>query len=439
MDQSSPKRGAWRAVLPIGRRHDEKIAAASERDFVGLYVSAGGREISAAVLAVAGRGLSARPRIASFFAMPTPDETVSLLASVTASRTQVSAATIAAITWQLAEAQAVAVREVIVRGEIDSERPLAVGVCDPGLWSDSGGGARGYLPIGGAARLAELTGHNVIDGFAERDLAHGGQGGPLDALAQWVLLHNERSSRVLVDLGRATRMTYLPSPAAGGAERVLSFDVGPGGLLLDQLAERLTDGGQRFDAGGRLAVQGRCIAELLEHWLSDPYFKRPLPRWQPRGVAPERFLSEAMQMALDRGWTVRDLLCTANHFIAETISRAIAQQLNFLPTVAEVVLVGRGQRNGLLQREVTSRLPRGVSNCCIGGLGEEGRHLRPACAALLAMLHIDQTPANHAKITGTHAPRVLGRITPGRPHRWGRLLQEMAANVPQPVGLRSAM
>ena len=101
-------------------------------------------------------------------------------------------------------------------------------------------------------------------------------------------------------------MAYLPAHNSNAAAtRLLAFDVGPGMRLLDLLAQRLTAGEHPFDPGGRLAVQGVQLPELIEHWLNDPYFRMPLPRWQPRGVRPERFLADAMHLAVEHGWSVR--------------------------------------------------------------------------------------------------------------------------------------
>ena len=65
--------------------------------------------------------------------------------------------------------------------------------------------------------------------------------------------------------------------------------------------------------------------------------------------------------------------------------------------------------------------------------------VRDSVAAILAILHQDQTPACPTAISGARVPRVLGRLTPGSPQRWHRLLREMAAETPAVVSLRSAI
>ena len=121
---------------------------------------------------------------------------------------------------------------------------------------------------------------------------------------------------------------------------------------MDLLAYRLSTGEHAFDPGGRMAAQGRRLGPLVDRWLLDPCLHAPLPRWHPRGVRPERFLTEALQLAVESGWTVRDLLCTATHFIAETVALALRKTLPDDAPLDEVIVTGGGQHNGMLLREM---------------------------------------------------------------------------------------
>ena len=55
------------------------------------------------------------------------------------------------------------------------------------------------------------------------------------------------------------------------------------------------------------------------------------------------------------------------------------------------------------------------------------------------MLYLDSIPANATAITGTETPRILGRLTPGSPQNWQRLLQLYTGSVPVVRPLRSAV
>ena len=418
-------------------RFDMPHAGDGRRWAVGVLVSSRCTRLAAAVVAAAGRGLDAQVDVAGAITAEVPKETAARFGPL-ANGGSAAVGSLAVLRSQLAEVQASVVSELLGSMGIAPSRVLAVGVQDPGLWKFGRSGPSGYLGLCDAAGLAESTGLNVIDAFPARDLARGGQGGPVTPVAQWVVLRHPQRSRVLLDLGRTVRMSYLPALASeNAASRILSFDVGPGTCLLDLLAERLTGGQDRHDPGGRLAAQGRRISELIDHWFADPYFDRPLPRWHPRGVRPERFLTDALQIAVDSGWSVRDLLCSATHFIAETVALALRRRLPEDAQIDEIVVTGGGQQNGMLLREIgrTTQVPLVRT----GELNVPGEALGPATIAVLALLYLDQVPANQTAITGTEVPRLLGRLTPGSPQSWQRLLQTTAGSSPAPRPLRSAL
>ena len=408
-------------------RRDTQHGHSRHRWTLGVEVSSECDRVTAALVATVGRGIELRAEIAGVSISAIPRETTALFAQLTSPGLESTdsdfAGRITSLTGQLAEVEARVVADLLARSGIAPTQLLAVGVHDPGLWSRGRAVSGGYLGLCDAARLVELTNANVIDAFPARDVARGGQGGPITALAEWILLKDPERSRLLLDLGRSVRMTYLPRDRGShAASRLLSFDVGPGMRMPNQLTRRLTGGEHDYDPGGRLAVQGRRITELQEHWLADPYFGRPLPRWQPRGVRPERFLIDAMRMAVDSGWSVRDLLCTATHFIADSVAVALRRTLPGDAPIDEIVLVGGGQHNGLLLREIATRLTN-APMIRMEQFGTSGEALGPACIALLAVFHVDEVPANHTAVTGTEAPRVLGRFTPGVPRSRKRPLR----------------
>jgi 1,6-anhydro-N-acetylmuramate kinase len=68
-----------------------------------------------------------------------------------------------------------------------------------------------------------------------------------------------------------------------------------------------------------------------------------------------------------------------------------------------------------------------------------GAALPAVTAAILAMLHQDQTPGNVPGITGAEAPRVLGQLTPGNLLAWNRLQRDLAFARPPIAPLRAAI
>ncbi len=444
--------------MAIPLRANSPAAGDTQRWTIGILVSSDCTRLSAALVAARGRGLELQAEVGDGLIVQVPKETTSLWHQLVDPGSAVGRignpsygdpgpevdrhellAAIGSLRAQLADVEASVVHALLDEAAVAPDRILALGVYDPGLWGCSKALREGYLGLSDAARLAEATGMNVIDAFPARDLAAGGQGGPVSALAEWVLLGHPQRSRALIDLGRTTRLTYLGAAAAERRpSRLFSFEVGPGMHLIDLLVQRLTNGEQAFDPGGRLAVQGQRLASLLDRWLADPYFRRSIPRWHPRGVRPERFLFDALQMAVDAGWSVRDLLCTATHFVAESVAQAVARDLPDDALIDQLVVTGGGQQNGMLLRELGTLFPK-VPVVRTADLGIDSEALAPACAAILAFFHIDQVPANLPEVTGSEVARVLGCLTPGSPQSWQRLLSTIHGTRPMVRPLRSAI
>ncbi|MFV2070017.1 MAG: anhydro-N-acetylmuramic acid kinase [Pirellulales bacterium] len=422
--------------MPILQMPSQGTVGPQRREVIGIAFGSGLRRATAVLAGVTGRGLASSFEVVQAV-VRVPSESVMLAFSRLSHGTPGDAGSLAWLATQLADIGIDLVREL--SRNVDLGDCLAIGVDDPGFWQLADDRPRGRVGICDGARLAEITGQTVIDDYPARDLACGGQGGPVDALAQWVLLRDKHQDRVLIDLGRTTRLTYVPafdSPKA--ADRVLAFDVGPGMELLDRLTLELTQGERQFDPGGQLAVQGRQIPELLVHLLDSPLFQAEPTRWHPRGIAPDWLVAESIRLAIDNQWAMQDVLCTATHLIAESIARAIREHVPPSPSLREVIYAGGGQLNGLLLRELGRRLPQ-LNTVRLGRLGGRSEHLPAACAAVLVQMHLDQVPMTHMLLTGSDAPRVLGRLNPGAPWAWRRLLAQIMENSPATMPLRRAV
>ena len=415
------------AASSASSRLEALQADGDRRWLVGASVSSKCDRVTASLVRVRGRGLAARADIVGAVGRDIPGEITGLFNSL-ANAMPCAVTSLAALRTQLAEHETAVVLELLKSQGVQPSKVLAVGIHDPGLWEFARGEPVGYLGLCDPARLAETTGLNVIDAFPARDLAVGGQGGPIGALAEWLLLGDPLRNRVLLDLGRTVRLTYLPaSRRERSDQRILAFEVGPGSSLLDRLAQQLTAGQHRCDTGGRLAVQGHRIEELADHWLRDSYFDCPPPRWHPRGVKPERFLADATRMAMAADWSVRNMLCTATHFIAEMVARTLTRRLPEDAMIDEVLITGGARHNGMLLREIGSLT--GLPLVRVSDLPIPADALESATIAVLAALHLDETPANRPSITKAREPRLLGRLTAATPQSLQLLLETVNGNL----------
>jgi anhydro-N-acetylmuramic acid kinase len=341
-------------------------------------------------------------------------------------------------TAQLTAAVAEVVATLLARHKKHASNVLAIGLQDPGSWRrDDSDMPPDYRPIVDATQLAEQTGLNVVNGFAARDVAARGLGGPLEPLAAWLLLRHQRRPRLLIDLGRTARLTYLPRYQDHHAPgSIIALDVVPCGSLLDALCHHATGGQIAMDAGGRAAVQGRLIQSLYERWLAEPDFCLEPPRWAPLGLREERYLADFLANE-DEDVTLADCLTTATQWMAEAIARAIHRLVPETDPRPEVFVSGGGTHNGFLISQLQSRLPRDPL-VMLAEREMDQRTVDAASAAMLAILCLDQTPASLTQCTGCEVSRILGQLTPGSPWHWHRLLKQCGI-IAGAMTLRSAV
>jgi len=336
---------------------------------------------------------------------------------------------------ELASIEEEAIRELISESRLTASDVLAVGVHDPGLCSATAHGTY-YQGHCDAPYLAEQTGMNIVDSFPAQDIAARGHGGPIFPLPAWIFLKSETEDRLLLDLGRTARLTFLPKPEnAFSYQKIRHLDIMPCGSLLDTLIWQFTDGKTSVDTGGRLAVQGCQNPNLLLALRSA------LPvseNWTLTGLKPDRYLNIA-DHAAQEGLSHQDILCTVSGFIAETVAHRVRNLTKIVGLhEPELVLQGSGWQHGLLLNALSTQLQRRTLTP-ISQFGIPVETFDALCTAMLTSLTIDHVPGNLPHLTGSETAKPLGRITPGSITNWHRLLCEMAGTKPVNRSLRSAM
>jgi anhydro-N-acetylmuramic acid kinase len=275
---------------------------------------------------------------------------------------------------------------------------------EPGM-----GAVRSTLQLGAAAVIAERTGITTVADFRTRDMAVGGEGAPLTPYLHYLLFHHRSLSRVVVNIGGISNLTYLPARAGLGAVR--AFDTGPGNTLVDGIMRHITADRRMFDRGGRLARAGTPNESLLGTLLDHPFLRRRPPKSTGREEFGERLVGYFLRQGKLLGLSDADLVATATAYTARTIAGA----RKFLPgSVDEVLVCGGGAQNASLMRMLQAEWNQHthVLVKTVESLGWDGRALEAVAFAVFAYQHVKGVPCNLPKVTGAKKAVVLGALVP---------------------------
>jgi anhydro-N-acetylmuramic acid kinase len=395
----------------------------ASRWIIGLASGSSADGVDAALVEIEGAGLGLNVRLTKTLHQPYGQELRKLILQA-AGAGPCDAHHISLLHRLLGETFAAAALRVADQASFTLHKVLCIGCAGHTVHHDPEGRFPSTLALGMAAVVAERTGITTVHDFRNRDIAAGGQGVPLTALADYLLYRQPKENRVLVHLGGLARLLYLP--AHGRIQDLRGFEAGPCNILLDGLIRRVTGGREGFDPGGKHAVQGRCLNAVLQSWLGHPYLSRRPPKSLPRHLFGEEFIAQVVRQAQEEKWDLHDLLCTATHFVARTITEAMRCFPPFAPAPDRVLLSGGGVRNGLLWQVLQQQLG-GIPMERIEAAGVPSEARRAVSIGVLTALTVDGVPANVPSATGANGSRLLGSWTPGSASNWARCLAWMAA------------
>jgi anhydro-N-acetylmuramic acid kinase len=279
---------------------------------------------------------------------------------------------------------------------------LPVGTREAGV-----GVIRSTLQIAEPAVIAQRTGIMTIGDFRSRDTAAGGEGAPLAPYAHYILLRHPSRSRLIVNLGGISNVTYLPK--GGERDEVVAFDTGPANMVLDALMQRLSEGRMPFDRGGKQAAKGTIHRELLAELMAHPFLTRRPPKSTGREEFGEHFIEQLL--ARQRAYRLRseDLLATCAYWTAAAVGSA---RRWLREGIEEVVVGGGGVYNETVMRHLRTVF-RNASVRTFEDVGWKSKAFEAVAFAVLAYQTACGRPANLPRVTGARHPVLLGAIVPG--------------------------
>ena len=381
---------------------------------VGLMSGTSLDGVDAALVRLRGPAEQPAVRLLAFVIVPYSPALRQRLLNV-ASGGACGAAEISRLNFLVGEAFAVAALRVCREGHVSPQRLAFIGSHGQTVFHQGplpSRRRRGTLArsastyqIGEPAIIAARTGSTVVADFRPSDLALGGQGAPLAPLVDYLLLRDKRYGTVALNIGGIANVTVIPADAK--PEEVFGFDTGPGNMVIDGLMRHLTRGKETYDAGGRLAAQGRLIESLVAEVLGLQFFQRRLPKSAGREQFGDEFL--ARYFLRRRLADSTDLLRSATELTARSIADALERFVFPRADINWLVVSGGGARNHLLLSRLTELLPHlSVRLSDDYGLPVDAKEA--IAFAVLADHTLHGLPGNLPAVTGARGAAVLGKV-----------------------------
>ncbi len=274
--------------------------------------------------------------------------------------------------------------------------------------------------IGDAGALAHDTGIDVIADMRQADILAGGQGAPLLPLYHSAILSNHDAPVAVLNLGGVANISYVfkngglpprvkshplsfqtPSRHSSTPPRhscvgrnLIAFDCGTASALMDDFIKLRC--GLEFDKGGKLASQGVVNSEIVQEFLSSPYFDKAPPKSLDR---------DNWSIDLVAGLSNADGMAT----LLEMSVMGVVKSLNHLPDKPRHIYVaGGGRNNDFMMERLSQALDIPVSP--IDDLGYDGDAIEAQGFAYLAVRSLLGLPLTLPSTTGVLEPLTGGNF-----------------------------
>ena len=366
--------------------------------------------IDAAIVDISGAPPELRARLVSFTYLPWSDaQRAQIFAMFNPATSPVDQ--LCRMNFAIGEWFALAALQAIEEAGLTPEQVALIGSHGQTAYHcmDAQSPVKSTLQVGEPAVIAERTGLTTVADFRVADVAAGGQGAPLVSYIDWLLYRLPGKVRAVQNIGGIGNVTYLPAGAA--PDQTLSFDTGPGNMMIDYAAQQASNGALRCDQDGRLAARGTVSRVLLDELMRHPYLAQALPKTAGREQFGVFHAREIWEKGLSQGLREMDIVATLTAFTAESIADSYRRFLPARPD--EVILGGGGANNPTLVAMLRQALmPAQVLRQEDLGFSSDAKEA--AAFAILAYESLHGRPGNLPSCTFAGHPAVLGKIVPGK-------------------------
>ncbi|MER2125568.1 anhydro-N-acetylmuramic acid kinase [Solibacillus sp.] len=259
------------------------------------------------------------------------------------------------------------------------------------------------LQIGDISYISEVTRLPVIGDFRTADMAAGGQGAPLLSFFDANFLYSSSAGRAIQNIGGIGNVTFVSKDEKAP---VISFDTGPGNVLIDSAIQKLTNGEKKFDQNGEMARKGTIHEQIVEQLMQHPYYEMSLPKTTGRELYTTHYLNEIVNEM--KGASTEDILATLTAYTVETIKQSYGRYLP-LEQIDEIYINGGGSLNGYLMELLKQAFPT-KKVAPLDGLGVPAVWKEAIAFALFGYNTMLGIPNQLPSATGARREVVMGKV-----------------------------
>lgn len=385
-----------------------KLQRKKTKIVVGLISGTSADGIDAVLVRIRGNGASTRVKQLAFATYPYPRGLSEFILRNSLPGAG-SVDTLCDLNMRLAHCFAGAVKKIAKRGGVNLNDIDLIGSHGqtvhhlPAPRRAYGISTRSTLQIGDPSTIANLTGIPTVGDFRTADMAVSGQGAPLVPYLDFLLFRSGTKNRIMLNLGGIANLTVLPK--SGTVDDVFAFDTGPANMVVDTLMRELY--GRPIDEGGRVALSGKVLPDLLSALLAHHYFrKRP-----PKSTGREMFGPMFLPLFLERRRTAapRDLIATATELTARSVVQQYKRFVRNHVAADEVLVSGGGVQNRALMGSLKKHFDP-IRLTGVESVGFSSGAKEALCFAVLANETVVENRANIPAVTGASRSVILGKI-----------------------------
>ena len=259
------------------------------------------------------------------------------------------------------------------------------------------------LQIGEPSVISYKTGIKTISNFRTMDVAAGGEGAPLVPYTEYILFKSDSQNIVLQNIGGISNLTYLPKKCS--IEEVFSFDTGPGNIMIDYFVKKYFN--KPYDDGGKIALSGKIINELLEYLKQDKFIYQTPPKSTGREQYSVEFMEFLDEKFDFKNRTKEDIVCTFTYFTTYCIAY---HYLNYLKDVNVAIINGGGSHNKYILQKLEELTKIKIMTGEEFGIDSDSKEA--LAFVVLGYQTLINKPSNVRSVTGANDFVILGNITP---------------------------